>query len=76
MFPNLKAELVRNGITYKELGEKVGKSENWIENRILGKATMPIGECMKIRNSFFPNCSYDYLFSSEAISPQHYSKTS
>ena len=72
MFPNLKAELARNGITYKELGKVVGKTENWIENRILGRASMPIEISMLIKNTFFPNYSYDYLFSNEIIPPYQY----
>lgn len=72
MFPNLKAELARNGITYKELGKAVGKTENWIENRILGRASMPIEISMLIKNTFFPNYSYDYLFSNEIIPPYQY----
>lgn len=72
MFPNLKAELARNGITYSELGEAVGKTESWIENRLLGRASMPIEICMLIKNTFFPNYSYDYLFSSKIIPPYQY----
>lgn len=65
MFPNLKAEMARYGVTYSDIADLVSKSPIWVENRLRGKASLPIDVAIKIRNHFFPKVSYDYLFSSE-----------
>lgn len=67
MFPNWKAEMARYGITYKDVGSVINKNPEWVENRILGKASLPIDLAIVIRNHFFENLSYDYLFANEPI---------
>ena len=67
MFPNLKAEMVRHSITCKDIGELLNVSTTWVENRLQGKSVLPVDAGIKIRNAFFKNSSYEYLFSSEPI---------
>lgn len=69
MLPNLKAEMMRQNLTYKTVGAEIGKKSEWIENRIQGKASMPVGEALKIRSRFFPKLPFEYLFSDEIILP-------
>lgn len=65
MFPNWKAEMVRYGITCSEVGKLINKNSEWVENRLQGKASLPIDLAIIIRNHFFKELSYDYLFSNE-----------
>ena len=69
-FPNWKAEMTRLGVTCADVGEILGKSSEWVENRLQGKASLPISAAMRIRNTFFNELSYDYLFSDKPISPK------
>lgn len=70
LFPNWKAEMARLGLTYADIGNCLGKSPEWVENRLQGKATLPISAAMSIRNTFFRELSYDYLFSDEPVFPK------
>jgi len=65
MFPNLKAEMARCQVSCKDIGVLINKNSEWVENRLQGRAILPIDFAIKIRNQFFKNLSYDYLFSNE-----------
>lgn len=65
MFPNWKAEMARYGITCNEVGKLINKNSEWVENRLQGKASLPIDLAIIIRNHFFKELSYDYLFSND-----------
>ena len=38
-----------------------------MESRLQGKAKLPIDEAIKIRQTFFPYASYEYLFADTPI---------
>lgn len=63
MFPNWKAEMARYGVTCKDIGGLINRNSEWVENRLQGKASLPINLAIVIRNHFFKDLSYDYLFS-------------
>lgn len=69
LFPNWKAEMTRLGVTCADIGNVLGKSSEWVENRLQGKATLPISAAMLIRNTFFRALTYDYLFSDKPVLP-------
>ena len=71
MFPNLKAEMARYGLTYAKVAEAIGRTPNWVDTRLRGKASINIEEARLIRNTFFPGMDYDYLFASEPINSIH-----
>lgn len=58
---NLRAEMVRNGISGKQVGVAVDLCPDSISRRFNGKADFKVGELAEIRDRFFPNCSLDYL---------------
>lgn len=68
-FPNWKAEMARLGVTCADIGKVLGKSSEWVESRLQGKASLPISAAMLIRNTFFETLSYDYLFSDKPVLP-------
>lgn len=69
MFPNLKAEMARLGITAKDVAEKLGKTKDWVDNRLNGKCDMSIEVAFEIWQKFFPNLKLDYLFAQTIIVP-------
>lgn len=71
MFPNLRAEMARKNITIKEVAEFLGKTDSWLDNRISGKASLPIIDGVRLRNKFFPEIDIEVLFSNSAITPNY-----
>lgn len=67
MFPNLKAEMARINVTCKDIGNILGRSSEWVETRLQGKAKLPINEAIKIKQACFPYASYEYLFADEPL---------
>lgn len=58
---NLRAEMVRNGISRKQIEYVVGLSDASICSRFTRRTDFKVCELVKIRDKFFPNCSLDYL---------------
>lgn len=58
---NLRAEMVRNGISQKETGKVAGLSTASMYARFQGRTDFKVGELVKIRDTFFPELSLDYL---------------
>jgi hypothetical protein len=69
MFPNLKAEMARLNITAKDIADKLERTESWVENRLQGKTGLPVIEAVAIKNHFFPDMTFEYLYSDTAIFP-------
>lgn len=62
MFPNLEAELARTKTTRAELAKVLEITPTTLSFKLNGKGTLSLKECVKIKNSFFPDKSLDYLF--------------
>lgn len=58
---NLRAEMARNGISKKQAEKVIGLSTPSMLRRFQGSTDFKVGELVKIRDTFFPNCSLDYL---------------
>lgn len=58
---NLRAEMVRNGITRHQVGDVVDLCQDSISARFTRRTDFKVCELAKIRDKFFPNCSLDYL---------------
>lgn len=69
MFPNLRAEMARLGLTVKDVADKIGVEKTWLENRLNGKCVMPAKAVYDIATKCFPNVQFDYLFADTAIVP-------
>lgn len=69
MFPNLRAEMARLGMTTEDVAKKIGKSREWLENRLNGKCSLPIDMAFAIGDRCFPGVKFDYLFKQTAIVP-------
>ena len=69
-YPNLAAEMARNGIDYGSLYDgvsgQIGKSRDTVANWVTGRAgELPTKVAFIIRDEYFPNLTVDYLFSNE-----------
>ena len=62
MLSNLKAEMVRLGVSVDDMAAGAGKSNRTIRERLKGKVVFPIDEAMDIRDKFFPGMDLEYLF--------------
>lgn len=69
MFPNLRAEMARLGLTTEDVAKSIGKSKEWLENRLNGKCSLPIDVAFTIREKCFSNMKFEYLFKQTAIIP-------
>ncbi|MBD5469245.1 MAG: helix-turn-helix transcriptional regulator [Lachnospiraceae bacterium] len=68
-YPNLAAEMARNGLTEKDLAQEIGRSADTIRNWMHGKGDFPIGKALIIRKKFFPQTQIEYLYSSTPTAP-------
>lgn len=65
MFPNLEAEMARKGLKGKDLAEILGVRVATVYDKLNGKYPFSLDEAMKIKRTFFPEYSIEYLFSKE-----------
>lgn len=63
-YSNLKAELARNGLNYKDLGKAIQKTERSVQNKIAEKSEWTRSEMLLVKG-LFKDCSIEYLFFEE-----------
>lgn len=64
LFNNLNAEMARKKLTIKSLAEKTGMNYESLKNKMSGITEFKRNEMISIKKEF-PECSLDYLFSTE-----------
>lgn len=69
-YPNLAAEMTRNGITEKDIAIEIGRSPDTVRNWLKGKGDIPIGKALIIRTIFFPELSFEYLYATKPARPE------
>lgn len=62
MFNNLKAEMVRNNLTQKDLAVCLEVDDKTISFKLNGKSKFDVDEMWRIKDKLFPSLSLDYLF--------------
>lgn len=62
MYRVLKGEMVKNGITVRELASKIGITERGLRNKINGKTSFSWEEVLKIKSEAFPDALLEELF--------------
>jgi len=62
VYPNLEAEMARIGIKGKDLAKVLKVRDATIYDKLNGKFSFTLDEAMKIKKTFFPNHSIEYLF--------------
>ena len=64
-YPNLSAEMSRNGYTVSDLASAWGTTERTARNRINGITDITFAQCKQLRDALFSGLSLDYLFDTE-----------
>ena len=62
MLANLRAEMSRRGLTAKDIGAIIKKSDKTARDKISGKVSFSIDEALKTRDALFPGLEIEYLF--------------
>lgn len=62
MFKNLKAEMIRQNVTIKDISKILDIKDATARLKVNGKITIRYSECEKISKLFSENNSVDYLF--------------
>ena len=61
-YRNLKAEMARAGISVEAIAKELNIHRNSASNKINGPSSFSIEEAIKIKEEFFPEFEYRYLF--------------
>lgn len=64
MLCNLRAEMARHNIGTADMATALGKTPKTIYNKIAEQTEFTVSEMFAIAD-MFPNCTLDYLFSSD-----------
>lgn len=67
MFPNLKAEMTRLGITNVMLANFLEINVSTMSKKLNYIGYLKYDEAEKIKSHYFPKMSMDYLFAQEAL---------
>lgn len=62
LYKNLRAEMARNRLTVGDLAKALNVRRATVSDKINGKRRFYYEECLKIKKTFFPNLSIEYLF--------------
>lgn len=62
---NLEAEMKRNKISRSDIANLLGLSYRTIHSRFNGESEWGYAECVKVRDTYFPDKSLDYLFATD-----------
>lgn len=63
MYPNLRAEIARRGLSSKTIAESLGINPKTFGNKLSGKTAFSWPEACAMANTFFPDIDKDVLFS-------------
>ena len=66
MYPNLKAEMGRLGIEQKDIVLALDSQPGTISLKMCEKRDWTLKETKKIRKTFFPDLTLDYLFKTQS----------
>jgi len=65
LYPNLEAEMKRNGINNDDIAKALDKSPRAIQDKRSGRTQFTLQEARMIKTKLFPNIDFDYLFKLE-----------
>lgn len=62
MYRNLEAELARKGIKRADIAKVLGVTIGTVSEKLNTASKLKVVEAFKIRDTFFPDMDFDYLF--------------
>ena len=60
-YPNIKAEMARNGVTQCEIAVHYKIAPTTVNNKINGRTALTVDEIVDWRDTFMPDATLDYL---------------
>jgi hypothetical protein len=64
---NFKAEMLRHGVTVRDIQNALACSEKTARNKISGESEFGIAQAIMIRDMFFPGMRLEYLYAPDDI---------
>lgn len=61
-YPNLRAEMARNGVSVRDMETALNMPANRTYARLSGRTPFTLREAIKLRSTFFPALTIEYLF--------------
>lgn len=68
MFPNLEAEMARNGIKRTKLAKEIGMAYSTLGSKLSGKGIFTLPDMKKIKDAIGTNIPMEILFDEEKVS--------
>ena len=65
VYKNLEAEMVRNGITRKDISSFLNVRYATVVQKLNGRYKFNLDEALIIKKNFFPELSLEYLFQTD-----------
>jgi DNA-binding XRE family transcriptional regulator len=65
LYRNLEAEMVRNGITRKDVSDLLNVRYATVVQKLNGKYKFNLEEAFVIKDNYFPGLSLEYLFQAD-----------
>lgn len=65
MYKNLLAEIARQGIVYSQIAKALGINPSTLSAKLNCYDRLKLCEAEKIKNTFFPGMTIEYLFATE-----------
>ena len=65
MYKNLLAEMARKGIIHSQIAKAIGINPSTLSAKLNTYDRLKLCEAEKIKNTFFPSMSIEYLFATE-----------
>jgi plasmid maintenance system antidote protein VapI len=62
MYKNLMLEMAKEGISNEQIAEETGMHRNSVANKISGVTDFTVQQAVTIRNRFFANIDFMYLY--------------
>lgn len=62
MYHNLRAEMARAGVKVSDIASSIDSTSKTVWSKMRGNTSFSIDDCQIIRDTFFPECTLDYLF--------------
>lgn len=63
MYPNLRAEMSRSNVSLADVSAVIHKNDKTTRGKLRGATAFTFPEAVAIRDTFFPACELEYLFS-------------
>ena len=60
-YSNIKSELMREGVTQKQVAEHLGMSQANLNAKINGRVPFTVSEVVEMRDTFMQDATLDYL---------------